>query len=151
MVSERAEYSAKIGKFTLALDPSYVIGVEIDGTFDGTASTQLKIGRSSKENTSVVSLAINDYVEIKAYPASVQGGVDEYVQGDTDVQAGIAKRSKTTVAGIEATKLEVDSIGSTERYVFEHNNVLYEIEAWDLSMGDTRVMLNDVIGGFSFN
>ena len=139
-----------IGKFALSLDPEYTIGVEVDGTFDGVSSTQLVIGRSSKENTSLVSLALNDYVRIEAYPSKGFGTRDQFITSDTSIQAGFAKETKAKVSGVEARLFVLDGVGENRKYYFENDGITYLIEAWDLSMGDNQVMLEAVLSGFSF-
>lgn len=143
-------YSAKVGKFSVDIDKEYRIIVELDGGTDGLKSTKLKIGRETPISPGVVSLAANDYVLIEAYPSNVNGTRDQFVTADTALQGNISDEMASEVDGTPARKFNLNGVGKTTKYYFERGGTTYLIEAWDISSGDTQVMLGDVLRGFSF-
>ncbi len=145
-----SSYEAKVGKFKLSLDGAYAIVVHNDGSLNGTASTQLEVGRKRDEQSGVVDAALNGYVKIEAYPSKSHGSRDQFVTSDTVLQAASAVEEKELIDRVPARKFTVATLGKTQKYYFEQNGVTYMIEAWDISNSETLDTLNNVINGFSF-
>jgi hypothetical protein len=147
--TDMATYAAKIGKFTLTIDPAYRIVVELDGGAEGGDATKLRIAKMVSDEAGVVMMPINEMVKIEAYPTKTNGSRDEFVTADTTLQATSAKESTANVGGVQARKFIVDGLGESAKYYFESNGTTYLIEAWDITTGDTQAMLDEVLSGFS--
>lgn len=146
----RTIYEAKASKFSLNIPSEYQVVVDRDGGSGGLHSTMIKIGRKNADEHGSVSLAADDYVKIEAYPSDVNGNRDEFVTNDTALQGNSADESSTNIDGTQARRFTLNGVGKTIKYYFERGGVTYFIEAWDISSGDTNIMLDDVIGGFRF-
>ncbi len=144
------EYSAKASKFTLALPEEYRIIVRHDGGEDSYRSTQLTIGRTTGSSGPVESAA-DDYVKIEAYPSDVNGTRDQFVTADTALQGNSADEAAKKIDGTDARQFTLEGVGKTVKYYFERDGMTYFIEAYDVSSGDTQLMLDDAIRGFRFN
>lgn len=150
-VQDRTSYTAEAAPFSLDLDSTYQVVVEKDGGADSERATQLKIGRKNTDEFGSVSLRADDYVKVEAYPSDFNGTRDQFITNDTALQGNFADESSSSVDGIQARRFELEGVGSTIKYYFEREGITFFIEAWDVSSGDTQVMLDDVVRGFSFN
>jgi len=151
VVSERYEYAAQAADFSLSLGGEYRIVVENDEGSGKLRSTKLRIGRGSSSLPNAVQAAANDYVKVEAYPSSSNGTRDQFVNNDTALQGNFADESASSVDGVQARRFELEGVGKTVKYYFERQGLVYFIEAWDVSSGDTQIMLDDVLRGFNFN
>ena len=143
-------YTAKAASFTLDIDEDYVVVVEKDGGVEAEQSTLLKIGRKNLENTGNIELHADDYVKVSAFPSNFNGTRDQFVTNDTALQGNVATEASSQIDGTQARKFTLNGVGKTIKYYFERGGETYLIEAWDVSSGDTQVMLNDVVDGFRF-
>ncbi len=143
-------YKAKAASFNLDLDPEYRIIVENDGGNDRLRSTKLKIARGSAGESGPIMSEAADYVKVEAYPSKFQGTRDQFVTADTALQGNFADEASTKIDGVQARKFTLEGVGKTIKYYFERDGITYFIESWDISSGDTKMMLDDVVRGFTF-
>ena len=148
---DRSQYDAVSANFSLDLDPRYQVVVEKDGGSDELRSTILKIGRKGADENGTISLRADDYVKVEAYPSAINGTRDQFVTNDTALQGNFADEAASKVDGVQARKFTLEGVGKTVKYYFERDGITYFIESWDVSSGDTQVMVDDVVRGFSFN
>ncbi len=149
--NERGVYRAKAANFSLTLDDEYSIIVENDGGSDNLRSTKLRIARSGSDAEAPVMSGSDDYVKIEAYPSNVNGTRDQFVTNDTALQGNFADEAASKVDGTQARRFTLEGVGKTIKYYYERDGITYFIESWDVSTGDTQLMLDDVVRGFSFN
>ena len=150
-VEDKTKFSSETSNFELSISGDYQVIVEKDGGRGGQRSTTLKIGRKNADENGSVSLGANDYVKIEAYPSDINGTRDQFVTNDTALQGNIADEASTKIDGVQVRKFTLKGVGETIKYYFEHKGNTYFIESWDVSSGDTAVMLRDVVKGFNFN
>lgn len=144
-------YKSTVGKFALEINSEYIIAEESQvGGETPQDSVRIKVGRVTSSKDGIIALAANDHILIEAFNSKVNGTRDQFVTADTALQAGFSKESRSKIDGIDVRRFDLDGVGSTIKYYFERSGVTYLIEAWDVSSGDTEVMLKDVIEGFSF-
>lgn len=142
-------YESKTSQFALELAPEYVVVVEKDGGANELKSTILKLARRG-DNPASVSLGADDFVTIEAYPTKTNGTRDQFIAADTALQGNSAKESEANIDGTPARKFVLEGVGETIKFFFERGDITYHIEAWDVSSGDTRRMVDDAVRGFSF-
>ncbi len=149
--SDNVIYKSAIGHFSLELDNEYEIAVSQDSGADSNKLTKLQVGRRIFDKNGVISLGLDDYTKVEAYPSKFNGNRDQFVTADTALQSANFIESSQLIDGVKSRKFIIDGVGKTVKYYFERNGMTYLIEAWDTSSGDTSVMLNDVVKGFNFN
>ena len=151
VVESDSSYDAQAANFSLDLSDSYQVIVEKDGGADSLRSTKLRIARSVSGSDSTVKAPADDYVKLEAYPSAINGTRDQFVTNDTALQGNFADEASSSVDGTQARRFTLEGAGKTIKYYFERDGNTYFIEAYDVSSGDTQLMLDDVVRGFSFN
>ena len=120
-------YTATVGKFSLKMDPEYVVVEKLDGGFEGGPATSVTIGTADSNTTGVVVTDPGQAFTIFARP---EDGATLASNSRTDAMesnASAERQADGEFAGVTARIYVVDELFSTRHIIFVKNDIVYEI------------------------
>lgn len=143
------EYSAKVGKFTLALPNGYGVIVKLDGPGEGGEATDLSVVKLIDGESSIYQATYLTSFELKASKVYRETTLDAIIKQASEGY-NINSITDTTIDKKPAKIVTLGGLGITKKVIFLHNDISYVI-TFDGDNPQGQAFYDDVARGFTFN
>lgn len=142
-----SEYSAEVGRFSIALSNPNVIIRALDGGFEGGPVTQLSIGRCIEDQINVVDTYPLYEIKILAHPSSDSATL----RSNFEAQWGspLTLTGTATVDGVTAQVYTGTGLFTTKLLYFDNAGIGYQVELTETNP-TSEAILSDVVDNWSF-